>query len=273
VELHVHGVRGSTPVSGPAFARYGGHTSCFSIRLGPAELLIVDCGTGLLSLQEELHALGMTDGLHATVLLTHFHWDHIQGLPFFGPVYDSSARFHIIASSPDDMTIEEALEGAIRPPWFPLGFSDWPAEFTFEELSEEPLSIGGLKVRSTALLHPGGVQAYRIEHGDRSIVLATDVQAGDAEADRELRSLARNASVLIHDAQYTAEEWSGAHEGWGHSTWEHAVAVAHDAGVERLILTSHDPSRSDADVDALVVAARPAFPALEAAFPGQVIEL
>ena len=272
MEFHIHGARGSSPVSGPGFERYGGHTSCYSSVLPGGRRLILDCGSGLLHLRDEMTATEADTPFDATVFLTHFHWDHIQGLPFFEPIYQRASRIHFVAAPPEGMTIEAALDGAIRPPWFPVHFRDVAAQVTFEPLTDRPVLVGDVEVASAALHHPGGVQGYRVTHGSHSLVLATDVEAGSPEGDEALRALADGASVLIHDAQYTPDEWSGARRGWGHSTWEQATGLAHDARVRRLVLTSHDPRRSDDDVDEIVRAARSRFAETEAAFSGQVIE-
>ncbi len=206
------------------------------------------------------------------MFLTHFHWDHIQGLPFFAPIYRRTTHIRFVAAPPDGMSLEAALGNALRPPWFPVPFLEAPARMTFERLTDQVVRVGGVEVVSAALRHPGGVRAFRLAAGARALVLATDIEAGDPAADAALRALANGAAVLVHDAQYTPGEWTASRRGWGHSTWEHAGDMAAAAGVERLVLTSHDPARTDDDVDSIVRAARRRFAATEAAFEGQVIE-
>lgn len=270
--LEVHGARGSTAVSGPAFARYGGNTTCFATVLADGHHLIVDAGSGLGRVQAAWEAGGRR-AFEGTLLLTHFHWDHIQGLPTFAPLFEASTRLHIVASPPEGMTVEEALDGAMRPPWFPVRFRDVPARVTYEVAGEGPASVGAVQVTAARLRHPGGALGFRIVRGGRALVVATDVEGGEPEHDRALRMLADGAAVLVHDAQYTPAEYVAGKQGWGHSTWELAVAMASAAGVGRLVLTSHEPRRSDEQLDAIVASAQRVFPETTAAAEGARIIL
>ncbi len=269
--LTIHGARGSAAVSGPEFAKYGGSTTCFSIRLPDGHRVLFDCGSGLAHLAAEVAASGAP--IEATVFLTHFHWDHLQGLPTFAPLYETTTRIHFVAVPPDGMTIAEALDGVIRPPWFPARFSAAPASMTFQPLGEQAVRFGGLEVIGARMAHPGGVTGYRVEASGRSLVIATDVEVGAEGHEASFRSLADGADVLIHDAQYTPAEYRAAKQGWGHSTWEDAARAAADCGAGRLLLTSHDTTRTDDQVDEIVAAARGIHPATEGAFEGQVVRL
>ncbi|MFQ5947569.1 MAG: MBL fold metallo-hydrolase [Acidimicrobiia bacterium] len=270
--LTIRGVRGSMAVGGVATQRYGGSTICLDVDPGLHRRIVIDCGTGIRSLAGDLPDPG-PDGIHFSVFMTHYHWDHLQGLPFFRPLYDARHSFTFYGYPWDGRGVEEVIAGAVAPPWFPVSLGETPSTKSFVELGGDPITVGDVTVTYTRLHHPQGVTAYRLDHGDRSIALATDTEAGDPAADAALRELATGVDVLIHDAQYLPEEQEGQYRGWGHSTWRHAVAAARASGSGRLILMSHDPDRSDAEIDAMVERARREFPSLEAAYEGMEIEL
>ncbi len=264
-----HGARGSVAIDRADSTRYGGATICISAPLDEDHFLVLDAGTGLRDLQ---HHLPYGDGLTFSFLMTHFHWDHLLGLPFFKPLYEPGNRFDFYASPWADIGVEEGIGGVMSQPLFPVPLSEAASAKTFHEATTEAWPIGPVSVRSACLNHPQGVTAYRIDLDGRSLVLATDVEAGDPDSDRDLLELAGGADVLIHDAQYLPSE-IGIHRGWGHSTWEQAVHVAETAEVGRLVMISHDPERTDDGVDRLLAAARERFSSTDAAFAGMQLEL
>jgi len=268
--LTFRGVRGSMPVSGGDTTRHGGHTLCIDITAGDGSVVLIDSGTGISRLNREGTQDGPTD-YH--VFLTHYHWDHIQGLLFFRPLFDPENHFTFYGHQWDGMSSQAAIEGALRPPWFPISIQDTAAQKAYVTLEETKFELGNLTVTAAPLRHPQGVTAYRIDGPNRSVVVATDCERGDVEADEQLRRLAAGADILAHDAQYSPEEYEDHYVGWGHSTWAQAAQAAHEAGVKELILVSHDPARTDDEIDALVELTRGSFPNTQAAHEGMQIEL
>jgi phosphoribosyl 1,2-cyclic phosphodiesterase len=261
------GVRGSVPVSGPQFHRYGGATTCFEIEIEGDHRLLMDAGTGALSIGP------VARPTRFSILLTHLHWDHTLSLPFFAPLYNPNHSFSFYGHAPDGLSIEDALDAVMQPPWFPVSFKSAAAHKSFHHLDGHPFEVGDIGVSYTQLHHPQGVTAYRLERNGAAVVIATDVEHGEPASDQALRELARGADMLIYDAQYLPDEYEKMRKGWGHSTWEEGVKVAVDAGVGRLVLTSHDPSRADDEIDAIVEAAQALFPATDAAREGLTFEV
>jgi phosphoribosyl 1,2-cyclic phosphodiesterase len=263
--LTIAGCRGSMCVSGRQYRRFGGNTTCMYARVEPDHHLIIDAGTGLRSLEAE----DLTPPHRFTILLTHYHWDHIQGLPLFAPLQEADNHFIVYGAEVDGLAPDEVLAAAVQAPWWPVTVADATARVEFRTL-DGPFDVGPVRVTHAPLNHPQGVVGYRLDW-HRSIVVATDHETGDPDADRRLTELAAGADVLIHDAQYTPEEHNGAKLGWGHSTWDAAATAAVDAGVGRLVLTSHDPDRGDDDIDGIRLAARSRFSRTDAAYEGMTI--
>ena len=257
------GVRGSIASPGETTQRTGGNTPCVEGSCGD-DLVILDAGTGLRRLGDRMLREGRTD---ATLLLSHLHWDHIQGLPFFVPAYLPGHRLTLAGLR----GLRGALDAQMTPPCFPVGLDAMRADLAFREVGAEPLTVGALEVRAAKLNHPGGVLGYRVTLGDRSVVYATDTEHY-AVPDPHLVALAKDADVLIYDAMYTEAEYPS-RVGWGHSTWQAGVAVADAANVERLVLFHHDPARDDDAVDALERLAATARPGTLAAREGEAIRL
>lgn len=255
--LKVHGARGSYPVSGHRYCRYGGGTSCFSVET-PDGILILDAGTGLASLGEELVRRATLPPMK--ILFTHVHLDHIMGLPAFKPFFRKDARITLMGHSTPSSRWRQAISTIFGTPFWPVGLSNAEATVRFEDLAGRgPRTLCGVQVSWCPVRHPQGALSFRLETSRGVMVLATDREHGDRRLDRAFLSFCREADGLIHDAQYLPAEYPR-HRGWGHSTWQQAARVACAARVGRLVLTSHDPTRTDADVDRIVRQARRIFP-------------
>lgn len=268
MKIRFWGVRGSIAAPGPDTAAVGGNTSCVELVCG-ATRLVLDAGTGLRGLGQELVA--REEATDVTLLLSHYHWDHIQGLPFFVPVYRKDTKLTVIGGANGVMGVRETLERQMSAPTFPVRLDEVGARLTMREARlGESFDVGEATVRVAKGNHPGGVLAYRVEHEGRSIVYATDTEHY-ACVDPALRALAEGADVLVYDAQYTQEEYA-AKVGWGHSTWKAGTDLARAAGVGTLVLYHHDPMRSDEGVRRIEEAARSVFPDTVAAREGLVLD-
>jgi len=240
------GVRGSLPVSGPQFVMTGGNTTCFEVTCDGARL-IIDGGTGLQALGAELGSPA-----DVAVLFTHVHWDHIQGVPFFGPLHHPDSKILLAGRRNAFGGLRDALAAQMKPPNFPVGLDIFQSEMTFMDVvPDAPFEIGPFRITSAEMSHPDGVLVYRIQAGGRTLVFATDVEHGESLDERMVR-FAEGADLLLHDAQYSEDEYFGRggppRIGWGHSTWSQAVQTGIDAGVGRLGLIHHDPTRTDDQV-------------------------
>jgi len=236
--------------------------------LADGHLIIVDAGSGIRLLGKQLLAeSGLTE---MCLLLTHSHWDHLLGFPFFVPAYLSRFRIHVRGGPLATSSLSKYLAHQMEPPYFPVEFNVLQAEFDFEADGPHPQCSGTTNITPIRLSHPDMAYGFRFAEGERAFVLLTDNEPGYAHpgalAWEDYVEFARGADVLFHDAQYTEEEY-GRRTGWGHSTFSKATRLAREAGVRRLGFFHHDPDRSDDDLDARVEAAQ-----AEAAAAGSDLE-
>jgi phosphoribosyl 1,2-cyclic phosphodiesterase len=260
------GVRGSIPCPGPATAKYGGNTSCLQV-LGGQEVIILDAGTGIRELGLQLAAQKRPLRIH--LLLTHTHWDHIQGFPFFTPIYFPGNELFVYGPRALEKSLEEALMAQMQYSYFPVRGVELAARVRFTELGEETFSIGDVDFASKSMNHPIRVLAYRFSHKGRSAVFTGDNEPYyDVLAERTPRSdsslqrrsefinecnqrvvdFCRKVDLLVADAQYTDAEYK-TKRGWGHSSISHVLGLARDAGVRTLALFHHEPAYDDRTLD------------------------
>lgn len=277
MEVRFWGVRGSVATSGAGFVRHGGNTTCVEVRAAGWRLLF-DAGTGIRALGEAMLKEDLR--IPTAIFFTHLHWDHLQGFPFFGPAWDPRFKLHLFGPGEGGgERLEAALRAQMMPPGFPVTLEAMRATMYFGDAPPdrklEPAP--GLVIRSAALDHPNGCNGYRVEADGASFAFCTDVEVEPGTLPKSVVEFARGADLLAFDAQYTPEEYCGAHgpcrKGWGHSTMIDAARVADAAGVRRLLLTHHDPSHDDATVDAKVESARTVFAATDSAYEGLRVSL
>jgi phosphoribosyl 1,2-cyclic phosphodiesterase len=261
LSLRFWGTRGSIPSPGPSTVRYGGNTPCLELRTAEGWLIILDAGTGIRELGRTLLEGAPNGSIDGDIFLTHAHWDHIQGIPFFAPLFRKGNRFTIWGSRSLQTSIDRVVRDQMSPVVFPVSFEELQARIDFQELAEERRMGNGYEVSAIAVRHPGGALGYRFSSGNGeggALVyisdneLSTEARYEDPPAWRaKLLDFTRGASVLVHDTMYTAEEYRS-FIGWGHSTHEQAVDLALEAGVKRLVLFHHRHERSDEEVDRCV---------------------
>jgi len=256
------GTRGSIPTPGRWMLRYGGDTSCVEVRCGE-RLLMIDCGSGArrmgLSLAREF--AGRELDLH--LFVSHTHWDHIHGFPFFTPAYLPTSQITVYSLHGADKSLEKVFTGQMDASYFPVSLSDLPSRLQFVELKED-VGLGEVRISHFQLNHPGLAVAFCIEFGGKRVVYMADHEpywrlTGDNEQNRrrdhEIDDFARGADVYIREAQYTDEEYS-VKRGWGHSTWKDALNSAQQAAVKQLLLYHHDPMHDDDSMDGIVAQCR-----------------
>lgn len=259
------GTRGSIPTPGPSTARYGGNTPCIAIRGVQDQterLVILDAGTGARALGQRLLE-EQAGPIAADLLVTHTHWDHIQGLPHFAPLFDSASTVNIWGAKPGDVSLESVLREQMRPVVFPVPLDQLSAELSVTHVEQGDFSIEGFDVRAVKLRHPGATLGYVLTPSGRGASLAyitdNELTGGtyDVKPDwrEELVEAIREADVLVHDAMYSPDELD-AHAGWGHSSTREAVELAVEANVGQIVLFHHRPEHDDRVIDELLADAR-----------------
>jgi phosphoribosyl 1,2-cyclic phosphodiesterase len=297
------GVRGSYPTPGPRTVRFGGNTACVEVRVG-GHILILDAGTGIINLGLDLMRRAQEDtsgngnAVVATILFSHMHHDHTQGFPFFDPAYCGPSRLNIFGPRIFEQDLEETLGHAMLPPSFPVRLEEMPSLKNLQNLHDTDVLVLGKQPGEAIVLnrfhdevalspddvvvrtlrsyaHPSTVNIYRVEHKGKALVYATDTE-GYVSVDRKLATFAKAADLLIHDAQYTQEDYLHPvrpRQGWGHSTAQMAAAVAEAARVGKLVLFHHEPRYDDSIVAGLEAEARSIFPNTVAAYEGLEINI
>lgn len=254
ITITFHGVRGSFPSSSPETRRYGGSTAAVELHVDGEPPMFLDLGSGL-------PQIDVADGdgapFRAVALVTHLHLDHVQGLPFFPIIHQVGTRFDVYGPRPEAGSLRDAFARLVAPPYFPLSLDQIPGDLAFHEVCAEELKIGQALVQVRPVPHVGPTVGYRIQWGGATIAYISDHQAppGLDVVDPGVLELCRDVDLLIHEGQYTTEEFA-AKWNWGHGTIDFALRVAMEAGARRLCVFHHDPWRSDDELDALIADAR-----------------
>jgi len=271
MELRFWGTRGSIATPGPTTLRYGGNTSCVEAVTKSGQRFVFDCGTGARPLGAHLMA-NAPKPISANILLSHTHWDHIQGFPFFIPLFVPGNSFTVCGPQGAKSSLPEVLSGQMEYTYFPVEIAQLGASINYQDLSEGSHEIGGVRVSTHLLNHPAVALGYKIEADGVAVLYLCDhepyweslwdsaAEPGKLESilhegDRQHAAFMRNADVVIHDAQYTPEEYP-AKKNWGHSTYTYVAGIAAAAGVKRVYLTHHDPTHDDAFLDRIEACAR-----------------
>ena len=259
MQLRIWGCRGSVPTPGPGTVTYGGNTSCVEVVMEDAETAVVlDAGTGIRALGVDLLARG-TRRIH--LFLTHLHLDHLEGLRFFAPLWEPGVTVEIHGPRSPVLSLGDRILRAFSPPLFPLDLRDVPATLVFHDLPADPWRADGLTLSSDLVLHPGPTVGFRLETAATAVAYLPDHVPALAGIDGRPRewisagALAGDADVVLHDAQYTEDEYA-ARMGWGHSSVAHAVRYCDAVGARRLVLFHHEPTHSDRDLERLEDRAR-----------------
>lgn len=266
-QLKFYGTRGSTPVCEGGFQKFGGNTTCIYLDLLTNDrdkmIMVFDAGTGIRKLGKDIQGGIIPDTESIMLAFTHFHWDHIQGLPFFDPAYNPSKKIALFSPHQEmrGNDLKKIFKTQMQKEYFPVQLKDMGAElkfFTEEEYRSYLNFEETVQFDYQLHNHPGGAFGYRIESEGRSVVICTDLEHGES-IDQKVVEFCRDADLLIHDAQYTDEELT-THRGWGHSSYSQAIECAQQANVKRLIFTHHDPDHDDNFLEKMEKECQKVFP-------------
>lgn len=268
IELTFWGVRGTLPVPGPDTVRYGGNTLCVSMEFAKGYFLIFDAGTGIKALSNHLLAQNRKR-IEAKIFITHPHWDHLNALPFFAPLYSQGNTFEILGASHADEDMEALVSAQMDGVYSPITIHEFGASVRYRNLKEESLEIDGIRIQTKLLNHPGTCLGYRVEYKDRSICYITDNELYPQDTQfynsvyvKSLTHFVAGTDALIIDSTYTDQEYKTRMH-WGHSPLSEVVNLAHDAKVKVLYLVHHDPDQTDSDIDKKLDTARALLKKLE----------
>lgn len=256
MEIKLWGTRGSIPAPGSKTLEFGGNTTCVEIIPEAGGRIVIDAGTGLRLLGG--HLLESGEPVSFYLLLTHNHWDHLLGLPFFAPVYQEDTEITVDGWPHAFQAMTKVFDNHMGNGFFPVAFDQLKAKISFlNRVARGPLSLEGINIDTITLNHPQGGLGYRLREGESTLVFITDneLEAGDGHRFQDFVQFCQGCNLLIHDAQYLPEEMKN-HQGWGHSTYEEVVKLAVEARVQRLVLTHHDPGRTDTGVRQILERAR-----------------
>jgi phosphoribosyl 1,2-cyclic phosphodiesterase len=252
--VKIWGCRGSIACPAPTHLKYGGNTTSLEVDVGGIKLLL-DCGTGIRNLGKQMMKHEQD---HCYILLTHTHWDHINGFPFFAPAFDKNRHFEIMAGHlMDKGGIRNILETQMDNPMFPVPLDAMQAKLSFTDFNageDLDLGLGGAKVSTARLNHPNDATGYRVDYNGRSMCLITDTEHVEGKLDENILNLIEGADLVIYDATYTEEEFPSK-VGWGHSTWNEGIKLCQEAGAKRLGIFHHDPEHDDVFMDSIAEAA------------------
>ncbi len=266
MKVEFWGVRGSAPVSGRNYVKYGGHTPCAAVESSTGALVVMDAGTGIKKLGERLAGHMRAGEFELFLFLTHFHLDHVIGLPFFAPLYSPQVTIHFFSAAPPRET-EKYLSGLMLGRYFPVAFRETASKKVFHRVGDEMISVGKLKISSCPLNHPQGSVAYKVEEKDARVVFATDTEPLEQGMDERLAGFIHGVEYFICDATFTPREYR-LRQGWGHSTWLEGTKLARHAGVRHLVLSHLNPDHTDGRIDEMVRQAQREFRTTAAAREG-----